>query len=119
MDFEIFVDNGGAVDIYKKGQSTACFYSYTVAKAIYDVARGLNCRVVLSKVHMYSDVGYTAADALSKAGFGMFYSLMPGKNTEPSWVPRTILRWLRDPKDDLDLGKKILLEMFVYSDVIV
>lgn len=68
-DVEVFVDNSGAVDIYAKGGSTSCWYSYTVSKALYDIAGGLNSRLHLTKVSRYSDTGSLAADILSKANF--------------------------------------------------
>ena len=34
----VFVDNQGAVDIYKKGHSTKCVYTSSIAKAIFEVA---------------------------------------------------------------------------------
>ena len=69
------------------------------------------CDVTISKVGRCSDAGSIAADALSKAKFDMFYELMPEKKIDPAWVPRTILRWLEDPKEDLQLGHRIFLEM--------
>ena len=76
-EVEVFVDNSGSVDIYKKGGSTACLYSYTVAKAISDISRGINARICLSKVTRCSDKGSWAADALSKAEFKLFKELVP------------------------------------------
>ena len=52
-----------------------------------------------------------AADALSKADFKLFRTIMPDHNLTMCWVPRTILKWLQDPVVDMDLGYKILLEL--------
>ena len=38
-------DNAGFVHMYSKKHST-CPYTYTVAKAIFDVGVGLNCKVL-------------------------------------------------------------------------
>ena len=81
-DMEVFVDNSGAVNIYAKGYSSTCLYSYTVAMAINEVAKGLNCNIQLTKVARWSD-------AISKADVGTMHSLMPGLNDAPCWVPRT------------------------------
>ena len=45
-------------------------------------------------------------------------AIMPEKNVDPSWVPRSLLRWVQDPKEDLDLGKKMLEEMAEYTMVL-
>ena len=37
-------DNAGFVHVFQKKHSS-CPYTYTVAKALYDVANGLNCKV--------------------------------------------------------------------------
>ena len=36
----------------------------------------------------------------------------------PAEVPRTLLRWLLNPVEDLELGRRILLEMSKYVDVL-
>ena len=100
----VYVDNQGSVDIWRKGFSTSCFYSYTIVKAINDVARGLNAKVHIQKITRCSDAGSLAADALSKANFKMFKELMPTHNVEMCRVPRSFLHWLRDPVVTMDLG---------------
>ena len=62
---EIRTDNAGFVGIFKKKHS-ACTYSYTIAKAEYDVACGLACKVNVVKTPRVSGVGEEVADALSK-----------------------------------------------------
>ena len=106
-----YVDNQGSVDIWRKGFSTSCFYSYTIAKAIYEVSKGINARVHIQKIRRCSDTWSVAADALSKADFKLFRTIMPDHNLTMCWVPRTILKWLQDPVVDMDLGYKILLEL--------
>ena len=104
-------DNQGACNIYRKGYSTACFYSFTIAKAIWDVSRALNCTVHIVKVARCSDAGLVAADVLTKADFKTFYRLMPKRNVNPARVPKAIVKWIQDPTEDLELGDKILKEM--------
>ena len=106
-----YVDNQGSVDIWRKGFSTSCKYSYTIAKAIYDVSRGLNCTVHILKIRRCSDPGSLAADALSKGAMELFYRLMPDHNVLMCEIPVVFLRWLSDPVVDMDLGMKILDEM--------
>ena len=107
----VYVDNQGACDIYRKGYSTSCLYSYTVAKALWEVSQALNCTVLVKKIRRCSDKGSLAADALSKASFTTFYNLVPRRKVEPGRVPRSVLRWLEDPRDDLKLGESLLREL--------
>ena len=116
--FVSFVDNQGAVDIYRKVFSTSCFYSYTIAKAIFDVSRALNCTVHVQKITRCSDTGSVASDMLSKAEFESFYKLMPRRNTSPERIPRAILNWINDPTVDLKLGDKILQEMAITTKLL-
>ena len=114
-DMEVFVDNSGAVNIYAKGYSSGCVYSYTVAMAINDIAQALNCNIVLTKVTRCSDKFTIIADAISKADWATLDRLMENRNTDPCRVPRALLRWINDPKEDLHLGEKILREMAQYT----
>ena len=114
-DMEVFVDNSGAVKIYAKGYSSGCVYSYTVAMAIHEVATALNCNVQLTKITRCSDTYTVVADAISKADFVTLDRLMNDRDLEPSRVPRALLRWINDPKEDTGLGKRILEEMAQYT----
>ena len=114
-DLEVFVDNSGAVKIFAKGYSSGCVYSYTVAMAINDVAKALSCNIQLTKVLRCSDSHTIVADAISKADFDTLDRLMPDKNEDPCRVPRTLLQWINDPREDIKLGDKILREMAQYT----
>lgn len=116
---EVFIDNQGAVDIARKGYSTADPYSYTVIKAAFDVAHGLSAKLKVTKVRRCSDAGAVLADELSKAKFDNLKKMMPEMEADPAYVPRVILKWVRDPFIDMDLGKAILREMAQYTDVII
>ena len=116
---EVFVDNQGSVDIARKGYSTADPYSYSVIKAAFDVAHGLNADLKVTKVKRCSEPGAVLADRLSKAQFHDMKKWMPEMNVNPAFVPRTILKWIREPFVDMDLGKAILREMYGYTDMII
>ena len=62
--------------------------------------------------------GSFIADLLSKAAFKGFYDLCPERNTEPAWIPRELLLWIEDPKEDMKLGKKIMVEMAKYTKLL-
>ena len=115
---EIHVDNQGAVSIYAKGYSTSCPYCYTIAVAIHEISTALNCHVAITKIRRCSNKGSFIADLLSKAAFKGFYDLCPERNTEPAWIPRELLLWIEDPKEDMKLGKKIMVEMAKYTKLL-
>ena len=114
-DLEVFIDNSGAVSILAKGYSSTCMYSYTVAMAINEVAQALNCNILVTKIRRCSDVNTIIADAISKADWGTFDTLMKERNIDPCRIPTAVLRWINDPSEDLGLGKKILKEMAQYT----
>ena len=60
-----YMDNQGAVDVYRKGHSTTCVYTSTVAKVIFDVAEAIGATVTVEKIRRCSDRGsYTAKGIL-------------------------------------------------------
>ena len=56
----------GAVDVYRKGHSTQCVYTSTVAKALFEVAEAIGASVTIEKVKRCSDRGSYTADMISK-----------------------------------------------------
>ena len=107
----VWVDNAGSVHIWRKGYSTACSYSTAVARAIAVVARGLGCRVEISKITRCSTPGAEMADALSKGAFGRFLGLWRGPFPEAAVIPRALRGWLESPDVSADLGASILAEL--------
>ena len=61
----IWVDNAGSVQIWRKGYATTCQLSSCLVRAIACVADALDCRVELVKVRRCSDTGPELADLLS------------------------------------------------------
>ena len=112
-DICVWVDNIGSVMIYKKGYSATCSYASCVARAINVVAAGLGCRVFVEKITRCSTAEAEAADALSKADFGRFWSCWDGKVSEGARPPRALLAWLLNPSVDAALGECILEELGV------
>jgi hypothetical protein len=111
----IWVDNMGSVKIWKKGYSSSCDLCSTLVTAIATVAAAIGCRLAIDKITRCSTREAEMADALSKAEFTKCrqLGLAAGQplQTEPAWVPRSILNWLSQPVPDDDLGKKVLVEM--------
>ena len=64
----VYVDNQGSVDIYKKGHSTSCVYTSTLAKAAPDLAWSMGCTLLVEKIKRCSDAGSYLADMISKGG---------------------------------------------------
>ena len=105
-----YVDNQGAVDIYRKGHSTQCVYSSTIAKAIYEVADSIGATVTVEKVRRCSDRGSYTADMLSKGNLREAWRLMPLRET-PCTIPPSILSWVSNPRLDMEWSRAILSDM--------
>ena len=108
---EVYIDNQGTVDIFKKGYSCQDQYSYTLVKALFDVCQGLNAQVTITKIRRCSTDMAIVADHLSKANIREARRIVPTMTSAPEETPRTLIRWIRDPEPDLSLGKLILMEM--------
>jgi hypothetical protein len=111
----VWVDNIGAVRIWKKGYSLSCELCTTVVKAVGMVAAGIGCRFEVEKIMRCSTTGADMADALSKAEFARFRrtGVMAGwpLDVAPVAVPGQLLHWLADPVADSELGTRLLLEI--------
>jgi len=111
----IWVDNAASVFIWKKGYSSSCPLSTTLAGAIACVAAALGCRIQLTKISRCSNTLSTMADALSKAQFQTFSHLSTTNNIpiplDMAWIPPTLLQWISNPVIDDYLGDKILQDI--------
>ena len=76
------------------------------------LATSLNTVSTVTKITRCSELGPVLADHLSKGNKEEFNRLHPaGPNREflPRPVPEPLVRWIRDPKVDHNLGRKILV----------
>jgi hypothetical protein len=110
----IWVDNAGSIGIWRKGYSTRCGLCTTLVKAIGLLATAAGCRVTIDKITRCSNDGAILADELSKGRHAAFRAKLPSSwtvNTDPAWIPVSILAWIADPAVDLDLGGKIINDL--------
>ena len=107
---EFRVDNQSAVYTWRKGYSKEPFSS-TVVKAIYDLARALNCRPFITKVARCSTVGAVAADHLSEGELHDFYSWCPESPVFARRIPARLVKWLTWPVVNLALGTSLAEEI--------
>ena len=118
----VWVDNIGSVRIWKKGYSTRCALCTTLVKAIATVAAGLGCRFTIEKITRCSGPGAKMADSLSKGNFNEFRRTALASGwalaVAPACVPGQILAWLQNPRDDEDLGQRILQELSTSTEVL-
>ena len=118
----IFVDNDGAVHIWRKGYSTTCPLSSSVVKAISTIAAAIGCKVELAMITRCSTTGAQLADALSKGKFDTFKSIAQRDNFSVpdglAVVPKTLLQWVADPREDDFLGDRILEELAMNMDIL-
>ena len=106
----VFVDNQGAVDIYRKGHSTKCGYTSTVAKALFEVAEACGVNLSVEKIRRCSNRGAYTADKISKGDLMELRRMMPLRG-KPSVVPQSIISWVMDPRVDMHWSEKILAEL--------
>ena len=114
----VYVDNMGAVDIYRKGHSTTCPYTSTVAKACHDVAWSLGCTLQVQKVTRCSDAGSYIADMISKGNLSEFRKRVPNRRTL-AVLPDAFIAWVKDPREDLHLGINIARELSNKRDDVI
>ena len=110
---KFWIDNSGSVYIYKKGYSTSCSLCSTIVKATATLAATFGCRVEVDKIARCSSPMAVMADCLSKADFEKFWNVARGNGgfelaLEPARVPGALLQWLEDPREDDDLGDKLV-----------
>ena len=111
QDVRVWVDNIGAIDVYRKGYCPKCPITSSVARALAVVAAGIGCRLYVVKIRRCSTPGAIMADALSKAAFRHFLAQWVGPLPDAGKVPRALLRWLLHPRLDPGLGNAILDEI--------
>jgi hypothetical protein len=112
----IWVDNSGAVGIWRKGYSTRCQLCTILVKAIGKVATAAGSLITIEKITRCSNTGSELADELSKGRFSSFKSKLPDCWTiasEPAKIPPSILAWIARPTADHELGEKILHDIGV------
>ena len=118
----IWVDNAAAVQIWKKGYSTACHLSTTIVNAMHTIATAIGCTVELEKITRCSTPGAVMADSLSKGHFVRFWKEAHDANfelpLEKAWVPKSLMQWIMDPREDDSLGTRIVQEISPFVQVL-
>ena len=105
-----YTDNMGFIGAWKNKNSPDLL-TYTVAKALKDVAEGLGVNIAVRKVRRRSDPASEAADALSKCDFARAFENMANREEEPLGISKAILQWLKSPVATATLGREILREV--------
>ena len=111
MPVTVWIDNSGAVQIWKKGYSSTCELSSAVVRATALVASRLRCNLMVKKITRCSNTAAEQADALSKGEMTRFAGMWKGPLPEARGVPRTLLKWLADPQPEAPLGVDLCQEM--------
>ena len=110
----IYTDNSGLVHSFAKG-SSRCLFAYSIVKAIFDVARGLNIKVQVLKVKRCSNFGSISADSISKGKTKDWMDENPG--SEFGYISRTLVKYLQAPFPTRLLGQAILRELSVNNSM--
>jgi hypothetical protein len=112
---QVWVDNAGAVEVFRRGYSRSCRLCTTIAKAAATVAAAIGCRLEVIKITRCSATGPILADHLSKAKFGAFREAAAAAGWPllgaPASIPKVLLRWLDRPGPYDGLGAEILKEI--------
>ena len=103
------VDNQGTVGVYMKGHGRNCPYVTTLVRAAYVVARGMAIDLRVHKIRRCSDQGSILADAVSKGDMIMIRRAWPRRSLVE--LPESIVKWVRDPVEDMDLGFRVLKDL--------
>ena len=104
------VDNQGTVGVYKKGHGKDCPYVTTLVRAADIVAKGMAIDLRVRKIRRCSDRGSCLADAVSKGEVSVLQKEWPSSRSLVE-LPRSIINWVKDPVEDLDLGTKVLKDL--------
>ncbi len=112
---QVWVDNAGSVDVYRRGYSRNCRLCTTIAKAMATVTAGIGCRLEFLKITRCTGAGALMAGHLSKARFAEFRNAAAQSGwplrLEPARIPSVLLQRLDKPYPCDRLGGDILREI--------
>ena len=108
----VLVDNQGMVGVYRKGHGKGCPYATCLVWAAFVVARGMAIDLRVEKIRRCSDGGSVLADAISKGDIDVIRKAWPNRRNLVE-IPESVVNWIRDPVDDMELGDKILGDLRV------
>jgi len=112
---QVWVDNAGSVEVFRKGYSRSCRLCTTLVKAMATVAAGIGCRLEVLKITRCTGAGAIMADQLSKARFLDFRNTARSAGQElrlaPARIPPALLAWLDKPSPCDSLGAAILQDI--------
>ena len=99
----VYCDNAGTCHSFRKG-SSKCLYTWTVLKAMEDVASGTMSTISIAKTRRCSGLGENVADTLAK---GELSGLERLGITNPNWSrpSRVLMDWVKKPVVTPKLGK--------------
>ena len=105
------IDNSGSVVLMRKGYDVKCCITDCLIRASNYVAVALGSRAYVRDIARCSTVKAQAADCLSKSDFVGFYRLVPEREPDQRHVPRSFLKWLDNPVDNVTLGPDIVSDL--------
>ena len=112
------VDNLGFVYATRSGCSTDKVI-YTLSKCLKDVADGLGIQVAVFHTGRRTSVGDQVADDLSKGNLGNMEDLIGGSTDVGARMSKVLLYWLKFPRVDVDLGRRVLVELARSTEAVV
>ena len=115
--YVVYCDNAGACYAFRKG-SCKCHYTWTILKAMDDVANGTMSMISIEKTRRCSGFGENVADTLAKGELSVLDRLGV---SNPCWSrpSRILVDWVKKPVVTPNLGKLLLDEMSHLMEVII
>ena len=89
----------------------SCTMGNTIIRALFLVAKYLNCNLYLEHINRCSRLEAIVADSLSKSNYPGIRAIMKQADRFPRRAPDALINWVRNPKPDRSLGDKILADM--------
>ena len=113
----IYCDNAGTCHSFRKG-SGKCLYTWTVLKAMDDVATGTMSMISIDKTRRCAGLGENVADTLAK---GELSGLERLGITNPTWSrpSRVLMDWVKKPVVTPQLGKYLLDELSRLMEIVL
>ena len=90
---------------------------WTLSKALADLAEGLGVPIKVFHTSRRTSLGDKVADDLSKDKVLDVMQALPGSRDVTAKASKVLLSWLRAPRVDMELGRAVLVELAMQTEV--
>ena len=114
----LMCDNMGFMWAYKNGSSSEELV-WTLAKCLSSISQGLGVPVKVFHTRRRTYLGDELADDLSKNKLESIKHVMPVDSDRSHEVSRVLMKWLENPRERMELGRDVLMELKSKSEAAV